>query len=49
MLKFGLILGVQCVEHAVDFKVNEDDVDHCKINARDFFVSTQVFPLNSVY
>ncbi|XP_022996478.1 helicase and polymerase-containing protein TEBICHI isoform X2 [Cucurbita maxima] len=33
--------NLQCVEHAVDFKMNEDDVDHCKINARDFFISTQ--------
>lgn len=49
MLKFGQILGVQCVEHAVEFKMNEDDVDHCKINARDFFISTQVFSLNKFY
>ncbi|CAK9312933.1 unnamed protein product [Citrullus colocynthis] len=33
--------NLQCVEHAVEFKMNEDDVDHCKINARDFFISTQ--------
>lgn len=49
MLKLGLIPGLQCVEHMVDFKMNEEDVDHCKINARDFFISTQVFPLNYVY
>ncbi|XP_022131667.1 helicase and polymerase-containing protein TEBICHI isoform X3 [Momordica charantia] len=33
--------NLQCVEHMVDFKISEDDVDHCKINARDFFISTQ--------
>lgn len=38
---------MQCVEHTVDFKMKEDknggDADSCcKINARDFFVPTQV-------
>ncbi|KAK7293723.1 hypothetical protein RJT34_16596 [Clitoria ternatea] len=39
--------NLQCVEHSVDFKVNEDksegdtDERHCRINARDFFVPTQ--------
>jgi DNA polymerase theta len=39
---------MQCVEHEVDFKMNKDknggdaNADYCKINARDFFVPTQV-------
>lgn len=40
--------NLQCVEHMVDFKMNNEDKDVClldvnnhKINARDFFVSTQ--------
>ncbi|KAF1858617.1 hypothetical protein Lal_00044650 [Lupinus albus] len=39
--------NLQCVEHAVEFKMNEDknggdaDVSCCTINARDFFVPTQ--------
>jgi len=38
---------LQCVEHAVEFKMkdeNEGDADesYCTINARDFFVPTQV-------
>lgn len=36
----------QCVEHMVEFKMNEDEgesrASHYKINARDFFVPTQV-------
>ncbi|KAH0649369.1 hypothetical protein KY285_034618 [Solanum tuberosum] len=42
-------LNLQCVEHMVDFKMNNKDKDVCplhvnnyKINARDFFVSTQL-------
>jgi len=38
---------MQCVEHAVDFKMNGDqnegDADEsCRVNARDYFVPTQV-------
>jgi hypothetical protein len=38
---------MQCVEHAVDFKMKGDknggDADeNCRVNARDFFVPTQV-------
>ncbi|KAI3468240.1 hypothetical protein Pfo_024903 [Paulownia fortunei] len=37
--------NLQCVEHMVEFKMNEDDgesgASHYKINARDFFVPTQ--------
>lgn len=39
---------MQCVEHPVNFKMSMDkdrgdaDIDHYKINARDFFVPTQV-------
>ncbi|KAM3282203.1 helicase and polymerase-containing protein TEBICHI isoform X2 [Capsicum chacoense] len=40
--------NLQCVEHMIDFKMNNEDKDLCtldvnnyKINARDFFVSTQ--------
>ncbi|KAK6161831.1 hypothetical protein DH2020_001672 [Rehmannia glutinosa] len=37
--------NLQCVEHMVEFKINEDDGEsgdsHYKINARDFFVPTQ--------
>ncbi|MCD9558471.1 hypothetical protein HAX54_015857 [Datura stramonium] len=40
--------NLQCVEHMVDFKMNNEDKDVCpldvndhKINARDFFISTQ--------
>nr|GMC49078.1 helicase and polymerase-containing protein TEBICHI isoform X1 [Ipomoea batatas] len=41
--------NLQCVEHMIDFKMNnndkadgESDADHYKINARDFFVPTQI-------
>lgn len=46
---------MQCVEHVVDFKMNKnknggDAVgDQYKINARDFFVSTQVMILMFMY
>lgn len=46
---------MQCVEHPVDFKMigdkNGGEVDEsCRINARDFFVPTQVtYALNSGY
>ncbi|CAN4127872.1 unnamed protein product [Withania somnifera] len=40
--------NLQCVEHMIDFKMNNEDKEVCpldvnnyKINARDFFVSTQ--------
>ncbi|KAH6760625.1 mammalian DNA polymerase-like protein, partial [Perilla frutescens var. frutescens] len=37
--------NLQCVEHMVEFRMNEDGgescADHYKINARDFFVPTQ--------
>ncbi|XP_019189922.1 PREDICTED: helicase and polymerase-containing protein TEBICHI isoform X2 [Ipomoea nil] len=40
--------NLQCVEHMIDFKMNNNDkadgesnADHYKINARDFFVPTQ--------
>lgn len=39
---------MQCVEHVIEFKMNKDknggdaNADHQKINARDFFVPTQV-------
>lgn len=39
---------MQCVEHAVDFEMSPDEKgddaepEHYKINARDFFVPTQV-------
>lgn len=40
---------MQCVEHMVEFKMNNEDIDGgsfevepYKINARDFFVPTQV-------
>ncbi|GER38071.1 DNA polymerase I family protein [Striga asiatica] len=37
--------NLQCVEHLVEFKTNEDDEElgngHYKINARDFFIPTQ--------
>lgn len=40
---------MQCVEHMVEFKMSNKDIyggngeiDHCKINARDFFIPTQV-------
>lgn len=40
---------MQCVEHMVEFKMSNEDiyggnaeVDHCKINARDFFIPSQV-------
>lgn len=39
---------MQCVEHMVDFKMNKaenggkNDVDHYKINAREYFIPTQV-------
>lgn len=39
---------MQCVEHAVVFKINKDkngreaDADSYEINARDYFVPTQV-------
>lgn len=41
-------LFMQCVEHMVDFKMNKDgngnktDVDQFNINARDYFMPTQV-------
>lgn len=49
---------MQCVEHMVDFKIskgkdgNDDmDADYYKVNARDYFVPTQVmvfavYPVN---
>ncbi|GAB2275633.1 hypothetical protein Dimus_010390 [Dionaea muscipula] len=38
--------NLQCVEHMVDFKMFHDneimtDAEHCKINARDFFIPTE--------
>lgn len=39
---------MQCVEHMVEFSMgvdengHDDDCNHYKINARDFFVPTQV-------
>lgn len=39
---------MQCVEHMVDFKMNKDgngnrtDVDQFNINAREYFIPTQV-------
>ena len=33
---------MQCVEHEVDFNGGDADADCYKINARDFFVPTQV-------
>lgn len=39
---------MQCVEHTVDFKMKGDEIGgdadetNCRINARDFFVPTQV-------
>lgn len=39
---------MQCVEHMVIVKINKDgngeaDSDHCEINARDYFIPTQVY------
>lgn len=46
MLHFIYLNWGQCVEHMVEFDMNEDDgesrASHYKINARDFFVPTQV-------
>lgn len=42
------ILFMQCVEHMVDFKMNKDgngnktDIDQFNINAREYFIPTQV-------
>lgn len=44
---------LQCVEHMVDFKINKakngsnTDADCYKINARDYFVPTQVMVFSS--
>jgi len=48
LMLYSVLLMLQCVEHTVHFKIKEEENEgdanesHCSINARDFFVPTQV-------